>query len=81
MVHEFLISRNLKRFFIKGLEMYTLDYSRVSNKRRVWNNRIGWTFASRKINVWYGIIVLGGKNPKINNRVGWKNNIVWKFPL
>ena len=51
---------------------YVSTYSRLSNNRRVWNKRIGWTFASRKINVWYGIIVLGGKIPKINNRIGWK---------
>ena len=42
-------------------EMF-LAYSRVSNKRRVWNNRIGWTFISKKINVQYGITVLGGEN-------------------
>ena len=36
-------------------------YSRLSNKRRVWNKYIGWKFGIRKINVWYGIIVLGRK--------------------
>ena len=37
-----------------------LPYSRVSNNRRVWNNRIGWMFPIKLINVGYGIVVLGG---------------------
>ena len=36
-------------------------YSRVSNKHRVWNNHIGWTFTCRIIKVQYGINVLGGE--------------------
>ena len=36
-------------------------YSRLSNKHRVWIKYIGWIFGIRKINVWYGIIVLGRK--------------------
>ena len=50
-------------------------YSRVSNNRRVWNNRIRWTYAPAKLNVWYGIIVLGGKIQKIINI--WDGIIVY----
>ena len=52
-----------------GNKIHIPMYSRLSNKRRVWNNHIGWTFFSRKINVWYGITVLGGKPQKINKRL------------
>ena len=55
------------------------DYSRLSNNRRVWNNRIGWSFLSRKINVWYGITVLGGKKLKIYKCIGWNNTLGCKF--
>ena len=40
-------------------------YSRVSNNRRVWNNRIGWMFPIKLINVGYGIVVLGGNFQEI----------------
>ena len=36
-------------------------YSRVSNKRMVWNKLIGWKTGSELISVWYGILVRGGK--------------------
>ena len=37
-----------------------LIYSRLPNNRRVWNNRIGWMFPIKLMNVGYGIVVLGG---------------------
>ena len=45
-------------------EVTIVKYSRLSNKLWVWNNHIGWKFAFRKINVWYGINVFGGKYVK-----------------
>ena len=68
-----------KSIFQRSMIDFYAKYSRLSNKRRVWNNRIGWAFVSRKINVWYGITVLGGKNPKINKRIGWNNITECKF--
>ena len=44
------------------------NYSRVSNNRRVWNNRIGWMFPIKLINVGYGIM----NNRIIPNTIGWK---------
>ena len=41
--------------------IWTLIYSWVPSRRRVWNKRIGWIFPWKSINVGDGIIVLGGK--------------------
>ena len=38
-----------------------MSYSRLSNKRMVWNKHIGWKTGSKSISVWYGIVVWGGK--------------------
>ena len=59
---NFTRSRSLGGYY----QQVCVIYFWLSNKRRLWNNRIEWTFASRKINVWYGIIVLGGKNSQID---------------
>ena len=40
-------------------------YSWVSNRGRVWNNHIGWTFTLKRINVGCGIKVLGGNFSKM----------------
>ena len=59
--------------FCFDTKTWLTQYSTVSNNRRVWNNRIGWKFTSRKINVQYGITVLGGKILKIDKSMGWND--------
>ena len=36
---------------------------------RVWNKGIGWKYTYGSINIWYGIVVLGGNFLKINELV------------
>ena len=43
-----------------------MKYSFLPNKRRVWNNSIGWTFVIKFINVGYSINVLAGFFLKFN---------------
>ena len=45
----------------KIIGMSSITYFSLSNNRTVWNNGIGWKLPGRKINVGYGIIILGGK--------------------
>ena len=49
----------------KAPKLPYLAYSRVPNNHRVWNNRIGWMFPIKLINVGYGIVVLGGNFQEI----------------
>ena len=44
---------------------WTLVYSWLPNRRRVWNNGIGWTFSLKLLSRGDGINVLGGKFFKI----------------
>ena len=46
-----------------------IEYFILSNNRRVWNKGIGWKYTFGSINVWYGIVVLGGNFLKINELV------------
>ena len=55
-------SSNLLRLIAKkNARKLGCTYFSLSNNRTVWNNGIGWKFPGRKINVGYGIIILGGK--------------------
>ena len=45
-------------------------YSWLPNKRRVWNNGIGWTFRLKLINIGDWINVLSGKFQKYNGNRG-----------
>ena len=40
--------------------LWQFYYSRLPNNCRVWNNRIGWMFPIKFINVGCGIVVLSG---------------------
>ena len=46
-------------YYVTGI--YFLDYSRVSNKRMVWNYHIGWKTVPKSISLWYGVKLWGGK--------------------
>ena len=48
---------------------FVCTYSWIFKDRMVWNNRIGWKFVSKLINVWYGIRACWVENfVKINKR-------------
>ena len=47
-------------------------YSSLANKRKAWNNSIGWTIVTKLINVGYGINILGGIFKRKKNIVGFE---------
>ena len=55
------------------------DYFILSNNHRVWNKGIGWKYTYGSINIWYGIVVLGGNFLKIREQVRRNNLIGWIF--
>ena len=54
-------------------------YFILSNNHRVWNKGIGWKHTYGSINIWYGIVVLGGTFLKISEQVRRNNLIGWIF--
>ena len=55
------------------------NYFILSNNHRVWNKGIGWKYTYGSINIWYGIVVLGGNFLKISEQVRRNNLIGWIF--